>query len=115
MPICPNCNYEYYEGIAICPDCNSPLVDEESLNQYEELSEDEWVLVYTSGDELEVNMMKDILDSAGLGVNVLSQKDHNFPTPGDFSVVKLFVKKSDVLPAINFIRDAQQRPAEPEE
>lgn len=115
MPICPNCSYEYYEGITICPDCNTPLVDEESLNQYEELSEDDWVLVYTSGDELEVDMMKDILESAGLGVNVLSQKDHNFPTPGDFSVVKLFVKKSDVQSTVSFIRDAQQRPTEPED
>lgn len=115
MPVCPNCNYEYYVGITICPDCNSPLVDEESLNQFEELSENDWVLAYTSGDELEVGMMKDILESAGLGVNVLSQQDHNFPTPGDFSVVKLFVRKIDIESAINFIRDAQQRSNEPEE
>jgi hypothetical protein len=112
MPVCPNCEYEYYEGITICPDCNTPLVDENSLNQIEELSEEDWVLVYTSGNELEVEMMKGILESAGLSASVLSQQDHNFPAPGDFSVVKLFVKKNDVQAAINFIHDAQQRNSE---
>ena len=38
MPVCPNCEYEYYEGIAMCPDCNKPLIDEEILNNYEELT-----------------------------------------------------------------------------
>jgi len=109
MPVCPNCKYEYFEGITICPDCNTPLVDEESLKKIEDLNEDDWVLVYTSGNELEVGMMKGILESAGLGASVLSQQDHNFPTPGDFSVVKLFVKKNDVQSALTYISDAQQK------
>ena len=40
MPICPNCEYEYIEGISICPDCNVALVDE--LKNFSELSEDEF-------------------------------------------------------------------------
>ncbi len=59
MPVCPNCNYEYVEGIAICPDCNSPLVEENDLQKFEELSESDWVLVYTSGDELEIGCLRD--------------------------------------------------------
>lgn len=109
MPVCPNCNYEYVEGIAICPDCNSPLVEENDLQKFEELSEADWVLVYTSGDELEISMLKGLLESAGLEVNVLSQKDHNFPVPGDLSIVKLLVRKNDVKPALNYIQDVKNR------
>ncbi len=109
MPVCPKCNYEYVEGIAICPDCNTHLVEEDELQNVEELSEKDWVLVYTSGNELEMGMLKGILESAGLEVNVLSQKDHNFPTPGDLSVVKLFVRKNDVQAALNYIQDTNNR------
>lgn len=109
MPICPNCNYEYYEGIAICPDCNLPLVEEKDLPKFEELSEKDWVLIYTSTNELEVGMYRGILESSGLEVSVLSQTDHNFPAPGDLSIVKLFVRKSDVQQALNFLQDAKKR------
>jgi len=112
MPVCPNCNYEYVEGIAICPDCNSPLVEENDLQKFEELSEADWVLVYTSDNELEIGMLKGILESAGLKVNVLSQKDHSFPVPGDLSVVKLLVRKNDVKPALNYIQDVKNRESE---
>ncbi len=105
MPVCPNCNYEYVEGIAMCPDCSSPLVKENDLQKFEELSEADWVLVYTSGDELEIGMLKGLLESAGLKVNILSQKDHNLPVPGDLSVVKLFVRKNDVKSALTYIQD----------
>ncbi|GMR25163.1 MAG: hypothetical protein BMS9Abin39_0443 [Ignavibacteria bacterium] len=109
MPVCPKCNYEYVEGIAICPDCNTSLVKEDEFQKFEELSEKDWVLVYTSGNELEMGMLKGILESAGLEVNVLSQKDHNFPAPGDLSVVKLLVRKNDVQAALNYIQDTNNR------
>ncbi len=115
MPVCPTCNYEYVEGIAICPDCNSPLVEENGLQKFEELSEADWVLVYTSGDELEIGMLKGLLESAGLEVNVLSQKDHNFPVPGDLSIVKLLVRKNDVKSALTYIQDVKNRESESSE
>jgi len=107
MPVCPNCKYEYVEGVTMCPDCNTLLVDEVDLPTLDELSEDDWVLVYTSGSEVEVEMMKGLLESAGLEVSVLSQKDHNFPAPGDLSIVKLMVRKSDVQSALNYIQDTK--------
>ena len=115
MPVCPDCTYEYVEGIAICPDCNSPLVEENDLQKFEELSEADWVLVYTSGDELEIGMLKGLLESAGLKVNVLSQKDHVYPLPGDLSVVKLLVRKNDVKSALTYIEDVKNNESDSSE
>ena len=107
MPVCPNCKYEYVEGIAICPDCKANLIDEIELPKYEELSEEDWVMVYSSFNEIDVEMLKDNLESAGIAASMLSQKDHNFPAPGDFSVVKLLVKKDDVPAALEFIQQVK--------
>ena len=104
MPVCPSCKYEYIEGIVICPDCNTPLVNSIELNKLPELSEEDWVLVYTSFSLIDVEMLKENLESAGIAASVLSQKDSSFPAPGDLSVVKLMVKKSDVKAALEFIQ-----------
>lgn len=109
MPVCPECNYEYVEGIVICPDCNAKLVDAIELEKYNELSEEDWALVYTSFYEFDVDMLKDNLESAGIVASKLSQKDHSFPAPGDLSVVKLFVKKADVQTALNFIQQLKNQ------
>lgn len=109
MPICPNCNYEYVDGIVICPDCNTKLVDADEIKQYDELSEDDWVLVYTSFYEFDVDMLKNNLESAGIAASKLSQKDHNLPAPGNLSVVKLLVKKVDLKPALDFIQQTKNQ------
>ncbi len=113
MPICPNCEYEYIEGISICPDCNVALVDE--LKNFSELSEDEWVLVYTTFSEIDANMLKENLESAGISASILSQKDSSFPVPGDLSKVKLFVKKADVPEALEFIQTVKSNSVDTEE
>jgi RNA polymerase subunit RPABC4/transcription elongation factor Spt4 len=97
MPVCPNCRYEYKEGIKICPDCGMELVDE--------LTEAEWVIVYTSDKEYEIQMMKDELESAEIKAMILSQKDSNFPVTGDLAVVKLLVQKEDAESALSYIND----------
>lgn len=109
MPVCPNCKYEYVPGITICPDCNSPLVDSIELKKYEELSEKDWVLVYTSFNEIEIGMLKENFESAGITASVLSQKDSNFPAPGGLSTIKLFVQKADVSEALEFIQDVMKK------
>jgi len=113
MPICPNCEYKYIEGILICPDCNVALVDE--LKNFQELSEDEWVLVYTSFSVIDVEMLKENLESAGMSASILSQKDSSFPVPGDLSKVKLFVKKTDVSEALEFIQNVKSKSVDTEE
>ena len=105
MPVCPNCEYEYIEGIVICPDCNTPLVNSSELKKYPDLSEEDWVLVYTSFSEIDVDMLKENLVSAGIAASVLSQKDSNFPVPGDLSKIKLMVKKGDVQTALELIQE----------
>lgn len=108
MPICPECKYEYVDGITICPDCGTALVDESKLEKPKELSEDDWDVVYTTNNEYEADMIKDNLEGAGIAAIVLSQKDRNFPAPGDFSLIKLLVKKTDVKDALNYIEETKK-------
>lgn len=61
MSYCPNCKYEYTDGIETCPDCNVELVAEIP-------NEEEWVPVYFSSDENEVLIVKGVLEDAGIPV-----------------------------------------------
>lgn len=107
MPVCPNCLYEYLPDIKVCPDCGANLVDQ--------LTETDWVVLYTSDKEYEIQMLKDSLESADISVNVLSQKDSNFPVTGDFAIISLLVKKDDEEEARRFIEELKNSPPEPEE
>lgn len=97
MPFCPNCIYEYVEGVKVCPDCGTPLV--------KELVDHDWVVVYTSDQLYDVQMMKSELESADISATILSQKDSNFPVTGDLAVIKLLVKTQDASSAIKFIEE----------
>jgi len=55
------------------------------------------------------------MEGAEIHATVLSQKDRNFPAPGDFSVVKLLVQKEDVHNALNFIEQIIGKAPEQEE
>ena len=107
MPVCPNCGYEYVEGIKVCPDCGVELIKNSEFIPPEEWTEEDWEVVFTSNQEYEVEMLKDNLDSAGIISTILSQKDRNFPAPGDFSLVKLIVRKEDAAAAREFIDNTQ--------
>jgi len=104
MPICPNCNYEYVEGITICPDCGTHLVDEAFYEKPEEWTEENWEVVYTSAKDYEIEMLKDNLESAGIKAAILQQKDRNFPALGDLAVIKLLVRREDINAALGFIQ-----------
>jgi len=107
MSFCPNCTYEYKEGIKVCPDCGTTLV--------EELIDQDWVVVYTSDQLYDVQMMKDALESSEIKATILSQKDSNFPVTGDLAVIKLLVKSEDESTALNFINELENTKPEEEE
>jgi len=115
MAVCPKCNYEYVEGVTICPDCGAALVDPESIEKPEEWTEENWEVVYTSDSEYEVEMIKNNFDSAGIISEILVQKDRNFPAPGDLGVIKLLVRKEDVQAALNYINRIMNESSEQDE
>ncbi len=115
MPICPNCGYEYVEGVTICPDCETHLVDESLFVKPEDWTEDNWEVVFTSNKIYEVEMLKDNLESAGITATILNQQDRNFPSPGDFTVIKLLVRREDLSSALEFIKELNSENDEREE
>jgi hypothetical protein len=115
MAVCPNCNYEYVEGVTFCPDCGSALVDPSLIDKPEDWTEENWEVVYTSNEEYEVEMIKNNLGGAGIIAEILLQKDRNFPAPGDLGVIKLLVRKEDVQAALNYIQMSKSESSEEEE
>jgi len=115
MPICPNCNYEYVEGVTICPDCGVHLVDESLLEEPEDWTEENWEVVFTSSKDYEVEMLKDNLENAGITATILRQADRNFPAPGDLAIIKLLVRSEDVNAALDFIQNLNSESGEEDE
>lgn len=102
--ICPNCEYEYVEGIKICADCQTELIPVEEF-EGKLLHPSDWLIIYTCADPLEAEMLKANLEGAEIEAIVISQKDRSYPTVGNLSVVKLLVKKSDADEALEIIQD----------
>lgn len=102
--ICPKCEYEYVEEIKTCPDCGTELVSAEDFEGNLVHPED-WIVVYTTSETYEAEMLKSNLEGANIEALILSQKDRNYPTVGDLSIVKLLVKKDDAAAAAEIIGD----------
>lgn len=112
--ICPNCEYEYIDGIIMCPDCNVGLVSKENFEGNLVHPED-WVVAYTSSDEIEIQMLKENLESAEIKTMILSQKDRNFPVVGDLSIIRLLIHKDYLEEATAIINDIQKSNSNAEE
>jgi len=102
--ICPNCEYEYVEGIKVCPDCKTELIPNEEF-EGNLTNPDDYVIVYTCSETYEAEMLKANLQGAEIEALVLSQKDRSYPGVGDLSVVKLLVKKDSAQEALEIIND----------
>ena len=69
MPYCPNCRSEYKEGIVRCVDCGAALVPGSPPPVVEpETSEEELVSIYQAGDEMEAEIVRLVLEEAGIPV-----------------------------------------------
>lgn len=112
--ICPKCEYEYIDGITVCPDCNIELITKENFEGHLVNPED-WVVVMTSDNEIEIEMLKDNLSGADIESLVLSQKDRSFPVVGDLSIIRLLVHKDNAADAIEIIKDIQHSNSDEDE
>jgi len=103
--ICPNCEYEYIDGIKKCPDCGAELIPNEEF-EGNLVHPSDWVIIYTCSEDYKAQMLKSVLEGADIEALILGQKDRNFPGVGDLAVIKLLVKNSDAEEAIKIIGDS---------
>ena len=102
--LCPKCEYEYHEGITVCPDCDTELVTIENFEGNLTHPKD-WVIVFSCADIVEADMLKSNLGGADIDVLILNQNDRSFPVVGDLSVIKILVRKDDAEDATAIIND----------
>ncbi|MGE5682808.1 MAG: putative signal transducing protein [Bacillota bacterium] len=104
MPICPNCENEYQEGVTVCPDCEVELVDNSEFRKNLTTPED-YEVIYTTSAEYEAEMLRANLEGAGIEALIVPKKDRNFPAVGDLAVIDLLVKKENAQEASQIIKD----------
>ncbi|PKL82192.1 MAG: hypothetical protein CVV24_11435 [Ignavibacteriae bacterium HGW-Ignavibacteriae-3] len=109
--ICPKCECEYVEGIQNCPDCDTELIPVEQF-EGKLLHPSDWVIVYSSADVIETEMLKANLLGAAIESIILSQRDRSIPYLGEVSPIKLMVKKRDAESAMQIINDINDSPGE---
>jgi hypothetical protein len=102
--ICPNCEAEYEEGITICADCEIELISKEDF-ELNLVHHEDWITIYSTDVIYEAEMIKANLTGADIDAVILSQKDKNFPSSGDLSIIKILVKKEDADDAKQIISD----------
>lgn len=111
--ICPKCEMEYIEGIQLCADCGERLIPLEEFEGHL-VHPSDYCIVYTCAEPVEAEMLKANLEGAEIESIIWSQRDRNFPASGEFSVVKLLVKKDDAPDALQIINDINNSTIEEE-
>jgi len=73
MAFCPECRYEYREGITECPECGKELVAQLPEEKENPTSEEEFVPVFVADKRYESDLVKMVLLDAG--IPVIEQSD----------------------------------------
>ena len=66
-----------------------------------------WVSVFTTTEELEAGIVKDLLDEAGIPAVILNQKDSSYKTFGDINVMVNKENQEEAKKAINDYYDRE--------
>lgn len=102
--ICPKCEYDYIEGVTVCSDCGTPLIPVEEFEGHL-VHPSDWVIIFSTSENYEAEMLKANLEGAGIEALILGQKDRSYPAVGDLAVVKLLVKKDNIADAMEIVED----------
>ncbi|RJQ64803.1 MAG: DUF2007 domain-containing protein [Stygiobacter sp.] len=112
--ICPNCEAEYVEGITTCADCGTTLIPNDQFVKKpdEVISLEDWVVVHSTQDIIEAEMLKSNLSGAGINAFIFSKEDRmrlNLSYVGS-APIKLFVRVEnydDAMQIINQINNEE--------
>jgi putative signal transducing protein len=63
---CPNCRMEYQTGVTRCPDCDVALMEELPPEDYDEAEWVDLVTVLETGDPVEIDVAKSLLEAEGI-------------------------------------------------
>jgi hypothetical protein len=70
MPFCPNCRYEYVEGVETCPECGANLTAGSLAEEVEGEAKSEYVRLITLSDPSAAMVFRGTLNEAGIPVVV---------------------------------------------
>jgi len=74
---------------------------------------EKWVVIFTTYDPLEAEIIKDLLESGGIPVVVRSSKVRPYPVNiGKIGEVKILVREEDKAEAEKVIEEGQNLPTE---
>lgn len=99
-------------GMALCQECDKGAGTEYLCEAHQQVPVVEgWAEVYTTGDDLEAELVRDNLNAAGIDAQVLSQKDH-YAVPvdlGDLAQVRVLVPAFEYEDALRAIAASGDR------